>query len=418
MSTLFGAIEDTLSYYLCLWYFITNGTYSECPYFSDRRHAKVQVYSLAVMLYLWNQPHYRNGTFQQDMLKNLRNVAIPGTGIPLSYFCYYKWTAILFLVVFYPLIALISAIHIESSFKGILAYYSKQLLCPEDWFSFWRLNCRLASFHSLILGTKVPGYAMEDKWLFLKKAESKQIPVSPWLNIPRLVVKDKNEEGGMGIKFFENATKGGDWIIQEVLENDEVIGRLLPPNAPLSTLRIITASTYGIPNARGELQKCPKKDDIISMSCVFRAGRAGASTDHSSILFDVDLRSGEILRGTTNAHWYRLGLKNVLRTPWVSTHDATHHPDCGTKITGEFIPEIDKIKRLVENAHMMLLPDVPLAGWDVALTNKGMLLLEVNLSCNFFRGTFDIDMYIRFMDDYFLRLDALFKASGNKAMSA
>jgi len=155
------------------------------------------------------------------------------------------------------------------------------------------------------------------------------------------------------------------------------------------------------------------------MSCVFRAGRAGAATDHSSILFDVDLRSGEILRGTTNAHWYRLGLKNVLKTPWVSTHDATHHPDCGTKITGEFIPEISKIKRLVENAHLVLLPDVPLAGWDVALTDKGILLLEVNLSCNFFRGTFDIDMYIRFMDDYFTRLDALFKAkNGNKAMSA
>ena len=31
------------------------------------------------------------------------------------------------------------------------------------------------------------------------------------------------------------------------------------------------------------------------------------------------------------------------------------------------------------------MPDVPLAGWDVAFTDKGMLLLEANLSCNFFR---------------------------------
>jgi hypothetical protein len=31
-----------------------------------------------------------------------------------------------------------------------------------------------------------------------------------------------------------------------------------------------------------------------------------------------------------------------------------------------------------------MLPDVPLAGWDVALTAEGACLLEVNLSCNFF----------------------------------
>jgi len=32
----------------------------------------------------------RNGTFQDDMKKNLRNVAIPGTGIPLDLLCYSK----------------------------------------------------------------------------------------------------------------------------------------------------------------------------------------------------------------------------------------------------------------------------------------------------------------------------------------
>jgi len=181
---------------------------------------------------------------------------------------------------------------------------------------------------------------------------------------------------------------------------------------------VITASNYGIPDAHGELRKQPRDGDVFSMSCVFRAGRAGAATDHSSVLFDVDLTTGEILRGTTNAHWYQLGLAKAWKTPWLSTHDTTHHPDCGTKITGEKIPRMDEIKKLVENAHVTLLPDVPLAGWDVALTNKGMLLLEVNISCNFFRGTFDLDLYTQFMEDYLSRLDGLCKARGkhkNKA---
>lgn len=39
--------------------------------------------------------------------------------------------------------------------------YIEQLLCPQDWFSFWRLNCRLASYHALVTGSL--GYRQEDK---------------------------------------------------------------------------------------------------------------------------------------------------------------------------------------------------------------------------------------------------------------
>jgi hypothetical protein len=46
-----------------------------------------------------------------------------------------------------------------------------------------------------------------------------------------------------------------------------------------------------------------------------------------------------------------------------------------------------------------------MAGWDVALTNKGVLLLETNLSCNFFRGTFDEDLYFNMVHEYFCLLE-------------
>lgn len=48
----------------------------------------------------------------------------------------------------------------------------------------------------------------------------------------------------MGIFFYKNAAHGGDWIIQEALSNADWLNALLPPNAPLSTMRVITASTY------------------------------------------------------------------------------------------------------------------------------------------------------------------------------
>lgn len=44
-------------------------------------------------------------------------------------------------------------------------------------------------------------------------------------------------------------------------------------------------------------------------------------------------------------------------------------------------------------------------GWDVAFTSDGICLLEVNLSCNFFRGTFDKVTYFEFINNYWKMLE-------------
>jgi hypothetical protein len=75
------------------------------------------------------------------------------------------------------------------------------LLHPDDWFSFWRLNCQVVSYHSLARQT--PGYKQEDKWTFLKDGHAMGVPVSPFLELQSIVCKNKNIEGGMGIHFFK-----------------------------------------------------------------------------------------------------------------------------------------------------------------------------------------------------------------------
>jgi len=405
-----AAVSATLSFYLAVAYFLFGGPFDRCPVFKTSPHARAQVYSLVTILWMWNRPHYRAGTYQDDMLTNLRNVAIPGTGIPLSLLVRSKILSFLFLLVGYPLVCVVAGLR-KGGFglKGATKAYCEQLLCPQDWFSFWRLNCVVASYHGQV--NTVPGFKQEDKWTFLIDAKKNGIPVSPWLDTECIVAKDKNEEGGMGIHFFKNAVHGGQWILQTKLSNGGKVAELLPADAPLSTLRVITASRSGMrQGASGKsapLPGAPSREDVQALSCVFRAGRAGAATDHDSILFDMDLATGTIRKGTTNMHWYQLGLSKTATTPWIClNHTITDHPDSGQRITGHTIPDIEGIRELCENAHFKMLPDVPFAGWDVAITKEaGMCLLEVNLSCNFFRGTFDQPEYFKFCNEYFSFLD-------------
>ena len=138
-------IRITLRYLRALLWFYRNGpdAYDKAPFFRDNLHSKIHIYSLALVFHLWHKPHYRNGTFQQDMTKNLRNVALPGTGLALSAFSSSKVAYTFFLVCLYPLVSLLGALDARRKTGAeVVSTFKKNLLCPEDWFSLWRLNCR------------------------------------------------------------------------------------------------------------------------------------------------------------------------------------------------------------------------------------------------------------------------------------
>jgi len=379
-----------------------------------KQHARIHLYTLASSFYLFHKPHYRKGSYKEDLVDNFRNLAIPGTGIPLSLFVRSKLTALGFVMTASPLCSLVASFHlwIRTKFQSSIAdEYATRLLAPNDWFSYWRLNCRVAGMHALL--NDVPkGYDMENKWTFLKEGKELGVPISPYLDEPAIVVKHRNEEGGMGIHFYKNATDGGDWIIQKRIQNSDWVSSLLPSNAPLSTFRVITQSRASIDLSK--TAKDHKVEDVTALSCVFRAGRKNASTDHDSILFDVDVSTGLIGGGTTNAHWYQLGLSNMLpgRCNWRSFHgEYSTHPDVeGLEVSGKSIPDIQGMLRLVEESHLKLCPDVPFVGWDVVFSTDPdvpICLLEVNLSCNFFRGSFDVKKYLDFIDDSLVKLQEL-----------
>jgi hypothetical protein len=346
------AVVSTFYYVVALVDFVFQGTkYDDSKYFKDDKWAKVNIFSLSLIMKMWGKPHYRSSSFQQDMLDNLRNVAIPGTGIPLSIFACNWWVCLFFLIAINPVVCLLGAVNkarylkvsLSKKVDVIMSLYVEHLLHPNDWFSFWRLNCRLASYHSML--TKSTHYSMEDKWTFLLEGEKIGVPVSPFeTDMEVMVVKDKNVEGGMGIHFFKNAVFGGDWILQPKMANDAWLLDLLPDNAPLSTMRVITASTWFLQqqganedghSSDGEGAADEASRYVTALSSVLRLGRANAATDHSSVLFDVDIATGVIRGGLSNAQWYRLGLAQARPggCPWLPPDVRAQFPESGERVT-------------------------------------------------------------------------------------
>ena len=142
---------------------------------------------------------------------------------------------------------------------------------------------------------------------------------------------------------------------------------LLPSNPPLSTMRVITTSSWSTMRT-GQPQEIIEddiriNDYITALSSVLRLGRMNASTDHSSILFDVDITTGEIKQGNTNAHWYKLGISSVWSCPWLPEESVIAHPDAPyPKVSGEIIPGIENVVRVVKAAHFKMMADVPIVG--------------------------------------------------------
>jgi hypothetical protein len=104
-------------------------------------------------------------TNHQPPSANLRNVAIPGTGVPLSWFCACRATAALFLLGPYPLACLAAAWYQAAHQGGSPgAWYAQLLLAPQHWAASWRLNCVLVAYHAAV--TRSPSYRLEDKvWI-------------------------------------------------------------------------------------------------------------------------------------------------------------------------------------------------------------------------------------------------------------
>ena len=196
-------------YYRIFFYYLFSGKGIDS--YDDQeidRRILIHIYSMVMMIRLFSLPHYRAKSYGEDLRANLKNVVVPFTGIPLSIFCWNKYSCLFFLIIVYPVWAFIGSIYLslyEEKRRPMNKHFYEQLLKPDYWFATWRMNCTIVAYHSYRQWKQTKHqYDMEDKGRFLIEGKKLNIPVTPVLELPRIMIKHKSIEGGMGIHIYDN----------------------------------------------------------------------------------------------------------------------------------------------------------------------------------------------------------------------
>ena len=142
-----------------------------------------------------------------------------------------------------------------------------------------------------------------------------------------------------------NETKGR-FIVEELIHQSKEMGKFHP--ASVNTVRVPTIRT-------------DKEVHIIHP--FFRIGQHGNLVDNGGaggIICSLDAETGEVLAAADE-----------------NGNRFENHPDTGEKIIGFIIPEWEQARIFVSRLAEIV-PDNHYTGWDIALTEKGWVLVEAN----------------------------------------
>ena len=148
--------------------------------------------------------------------------------------------------------------------------------------------------------------------------------------------------------------EGLGYLFQSVVAPHRKLAEL--QSGRLSSLRVMVLQEKGAePCIYRAVWKVPRRFNIIDN---FESGTLG------NLLAAVDIDTGQVLR--------------VVRGYGLCMEQLAHHPDSGLAFKDLVLPDWAALKTVVLKAAR-LLPDFGFQHWDVALSDKGPVLLEVNL---------------------------------------
>lgn len=178
-------------------------------------------------------------------------------------------------------------------------------------------------------------------------------------NVDRIVVKPLALFGGKGIKIMdinssnlkntydmlhhsEDRTIVEEYVYQKGFLHD------VYPNA-LNPLRVCTLRIA---------EKCEVCYAFFTVGC---KGNVISNDCSGGISYSIDTKTGKLGAGQG-----------------FSSNNHRKHPDTGVQVTGEYVPDWEKIKKFACEAHMVAPEGIRIIGWDVCWNNGELSLIEGN----------------------------------------
>jgi len=151
-----------------------------------------------------------------------------------------------------------------------------------------------------------------------------------------------------------NPQERGGLLLQELLRSHTAIASLYGDR--LTSVRIIVVAPSGRPEILSAVWKIPTGKNITDN---FDVGSTG------NLVAGIDLDSSRVQRVVRGVGWEILPM--------------TDHPDTGARITGTRLPDWPETKALCLE-HAEHFPGLRLQHWDIALTDRGPVIIEVNVA--------------------------------------
>lgn len=167
------------------------------------------------------------------------------------------------------------------------------------------------------------------------------------------IIKPQRGMGGSGIEIIDLKSfsphdlyilcKKKKAVVEEIVIQHDAMEKMYP--FAINTIRILTV-----------------KGNVIGAALRIGAGGGLIDNAHAGGIFtEVDIKSGVCICNAIN----HAGDSYIT------------HPDTGTVIPGFQIPQWNKCITLVKEAAT-LIPEVSLVGWDIAVSETGPVIIEVN----------------------------------------
>jgi hypothetical protein len=139
------------------------------------------------------------------------------------------------------------------------------------------------------------------------------------------------------------------FMLEEYVQQHETMAAFNPSS--VNTLRLITVRS--------------PQGDVDCVGGYLRMGRAGSLVDNGgagglSVLLDENGKCGAIAKPAKGGY-----------------RSFTTHPDTNVTFEGIVVPFFHEARALIEHAHRVLGP-VHSLGWDIAITEDGPVIIEVN----------------------------------------